>query len=123
MSTQNKLKAIWLAAFLLLLAASLSNGIESERAFGIDIVFHIGIYAILSVVPLLILRKRFTAFIVAIAIAPLGFLFETMHGSISGYGFKMSDAFYNNVGISIGLVAGVIIRLKHHFANQPDNDA
>ncbi len=51
MSTKNKLKTAWLAAFILLLTASFSPGTDSSRVFGLDIVFHLGIYAILAAVP------------------------------------------------------------------------
>ncbi|QEQ57664.1 hypothetical protein EKD00_07740 [Chlorobium phaeovibrioides] len=115
MSTKNKLKTAWLAAFILLLTASFSPGTDSSRVFGLDIVFHLGIYAILAAAPLIALKKRLTAFLVALAIAPLGLLFETMHGSTTGYGFKMMDAFYNNLGITVGMITGIMVRLKHHY--------
>ncbi|TCD48549.1 hypothetical protein [Chlorobium sp. N1] len=123
MSLQNKLKAAWLGALLLLIAASLSQGVDSKNAFGLDILFHIGIYAVLSAVPLIVLRKRFSAFIVTLAVAPLGFFFEAVHGSMTGYGFKMVDALYNNLGVTIGVVAGLIIRMKQHLAHRQDTSA
>lgn len=121
MLNQNKLKIAWLASFILLLTASLSKGVDSSTVFGVDILFHISIYAILSAVPLIVFRKRFIAFIITLGVAPLGFFFEFLHGFITGYGFKMLDAFFNNVGITIGILIGVIMRAKKYFETENDD--
>lgn len=121
MVNHNKLKIAWLASFILLLTASLSKGSDSSTAFGIDIIFHIGIYTILSAVPLVVFRKRFLAFILTLGVAPLGFFFEFLHGTITGYGFKMLDAFFNNVGITLGVIIGVILRAKKYFETENDD--
>ncbi|WP_211340404.1 hypothetical protein [Prosthecochloris vibrioformis] len=52
------------------------------------------------------------------AIAPLGFFFEFIHGSVSGYGFKMLDAFFNNLGIVLGIAMALIIRIKQHYERE-----
>jgi len=118
MLSQNKLKIAWIASFIVLLIASLSKGVDSSSAFGIDIFFHISIYAILAAVPLILIKKRFTAFMITMAIAPLGFFFEFIHGSVSGYGFKMLDAFFNNLGIVLGIAMALIIRIKQHYERE-----
>ena len=118
MQSSNKLKIAWLATILLLVTASLSPGSKAAHAFSFDILFHIGAYALLSAIPIIVFRKRLYASITAIAIAPLAFLFETIHGSITGYGFEMLDALYNNIGILIGFICGIFIRLRQHFDNK-----
>jgi len=118
MPLYTKLKIIWLAVFASLVAASLSKNTSSALGIGIDALFHVSIYSILSFIPLLLFRKRFTVFIVTITIPPLSFLFESIHGFISGYGFENFDAFYNNIGIIIGIIAGSVIRLKKHYEKE-----
>lgn len=118
MPIQNKLKAVWIASLILLIAASFTKGVDPKHALGLDVLFHIGIYAILAAVPLCVMRKRLASFIVTISVAPLSFFFETLHGSVTGWGFEMLDAFYNNMGISLGIVIGLLVRMKQHFANE-----
>ncbi|MEI7824565.1 MAG: hypothetical protein WCI01_04645 [Chlorobiaceae bacterium] len=57
---------------------------------------------------------------VTISIAPIGFLFEILHGTITGDGFENLnlDAFYNNIGITIGIIVAAIIRIKLHYGNE-----
>lgn len=110
-----KLKIIWIAVFAGLIAASLSKGSATAHGNGIDVFFHISIYSILSFIPLLIFKKRLTAFMVIIAIPPLSFIFEFIHGHFSGYGFEILDALYNNIGIILGILTASIIRLKKHY--------
>jgi hypothetical protein len=110
-----KLKIIWFIVFLTLVATSLSKNTACRLGNGIDIILHISIYSILSFIPILLFRKRKIAFMATIAIAPISFLFEILHGTISGYGFENLDAFYNNIGIVIGIIAASTIRLKRHY--------
>ncbi|MBZ4218573.1 MAG: hypothetical protein LAC69_00065 [Chlorobium sp.] len=55
---------------------------------------------------------------VTIAIAPISFLFEILHGMATGYGFENLDAFFNNVGIIIGIIFAALIRIKTHYGNE-----
>ena len=122
MSSLNKLKIAWIFTFLLLVTASLSPGSDVVHRFHTDIIFHIAVYAVLSSIPLIVLRKRIYAFVAALVIAPLAYLFETIHGSVTGFGFEMFDAFLNNIGIMIGFIAGLFLRIRQHF-NNADNSS
>jgi hypothetical protein len=84
----------------------------------IDLILHILIYSILSFVPMIVFRKRKTAFLLSLAIAPLSFLFESIHGITNGWGFEYLDAFANNVGVIAGMTAGLLVRLKKHYENE-----
>ncbi len=118
MHLYTKLKIIWIIVFTFLVTASLSKETGGFQLFGIDIIFHLIIYAVLSFIPIISIRKRLDAFMVTIAIAPLGILFEIIHGMITGYGFETLDAFYNNIGIMIGVLAATALRLKRHYENE-----
>lgn len=118
MQVSTKLKLLWLLVFTGLVAASLSKSTASAHGGLFELFFHVLIYSVLSFIPILLFRKRIIAFMVTIAIAPISFLFEILHGSVSGYGFENLDAFYNNVGIIIGIIAAAIIRLKKHYESE-----
>jgi len=120
MQLSTKLLIIWIIVFIGLVAASFSRSTASAAGNVFDILFHISIYSILAFVPLLLFRKRIIAFMATLAIAPISFLFEILHGMITGDGFENLnlDAFYNNVGIIIGVIAAAIIRVKIHYGNE-----
>jgi glycopeptide antibiotics resistance protein len=118
MLLSTKLKLIWIIVFLILIAASLSKNTGVAHGYGIDLIFHISIYALLSFIPILLFRKRIIAFMATIAIAPISFLFEVLHSMVNGYDFEHLDAFCNNIGIVIGIIAASIIRLKKHYESK-----
>ncbi len=120
MQLSTKLITIWFIVFIGLVAASFSKTTASSAGNVFDILFHISIYTILSFIPILLFRKRIIAFMATIAIAPISFLFEILHGMITGDGFENLnlDAFYNNIGIIIGVITAAIIRIKMHYGNE-----
>ncbi len=120
MQLSTKLIIIWIIVFIGLVAASFSRSTASSAGNVFNILFHISIYSILAFVPILLFRKRIIAFMVTISIAPIGFLFEILHGTITGDGFENLnlDAFYNNIGITIGIIVAAIIRIKLHYGNE-----
>ncbi|MEI8185376.1 MAG: hypothetical protein WCG19_01655 [Chlorobiaceae bacterium] len=118
MQFSTKLKIIWTIVFTGLVASSLSRNTASTQGSVFDFIFHVSIYSVLSFIPILLFRKRLIAFMVTIAIAPISFLFEMLHGMISGVDFQNLGAFYNNVGILIGIIAAAILRLKKHYENE-----
>ena len=120
MQLSTKLIIIWIIVFIGLVAASFSRSTASSAGSVFNILFHISIYSILAFVPILLFRKRIIAFMVTISIAPIGFLFEILHGTITGDGFENLnlDAFYNNIGITIGIIVAAIIRIKLHYGNE-----
>jgi len=120
MQLSTKLIIIWITVFIGLVAASFSRSTASSAGYIFDILFHISIYSILAFIPILLFRKRIIAFMVTIAIAPISFLFEILHGMMIGDVFDNLnwDAFYNNVGIITGVIAAAIIRIKLHYGNE-----
>ena len=120
MQLSTKLIITWIIVFIGLVAASFSKSTASSSGNLFDILFHISIYSILAFIPLLLFRKRIIAFMATIAIAPISFLFEILHGMITGDVFDNLnwDAFYNNIGIIIGVIAAAIIRIKMHYGNE-----
>lgn len=120
MQLSTKLLIIWIIVFIGLVAASFSKSTASSAGNVFDILFHISIYSILAFVPLLLFRKRIIAFMATLAIAPISFLFEILHGMITGDGFENLnlDAAYNNIGIIIGVIAAAIMRVKIHYGNE-----
>ena len=67
---------------------------------------------------MVLFRKRKTAILLSLAVAPLSFLFELMHGIVSEWGFEYLDALANNIGIIAGITAGIFVRLKQHYKNE-----
>lgn len=120
MQLSTKLIIIWIIVFIGLVGATFSGNTASSEGNAFDILFHISIYTILAFVPILLFRKRIIAFMVTIAIAPISFLFEILHATITGDGFESLnlDALYNNLGIIMGIITAAIIRIKMHYANE-----
>jgi len=120
MQLSTKLIIIWIVVFIGLVGATFSRSTASSAGNMFDILFHISIYTILAFVPILLFRKRIIAFMVTIAIAPISFLFEMLHGMITGAGFENlnQDAFCNNIGIMIGIIVAALIRIKMHYGNE-----
>ncbi len=115
---QAKLLRFWIIIIAMVFAGSFLTMTAIFHVLKIDLILHILIYGILSFLPLLIFRKRKTAFLISLAIAPLSFLFESMHSIISGWPFEYLDAFANNVGVIAGMTAGLLVRLKKHYENE-----
>ena len=116
-----KLLSFWFLLIAMLFTASFLTVTAIFHELNIDIIFHILVYSILSFLPMLIFRKRKTAFLLSLAVAPLSFLFESMHSIISGWGFEFLDALANNIGIIAGITVGLFVRLKKHFENESTN--
>lgn len=121
MQLSTKLIIIWIIIFIGLIGATFSGSTASSTGDVFDILFHISVYAILAFVPILLFRKRIVAFMVTIAIAPIGFLLQWAHVTITTGNFEnlILDALYNNMGIIIGISVAAIIRIKMHYGNEP----
>jgi hypothetical protein len=108
----------WLILIALVLTGSFLTTTAIFHVLNIDIIIHMFIYSVLSFLPMIIFRKRKTALLLSLAVAPLSFFFELLHGYESGWGFEWLDAFANNIGIMIGITVGLLVRLKKHFENE-----
>jgi hypothetical protein len=110
MALSIRLKIIWLLSFALLVTASITSGMSWIKVYGIDIMFHISIYALLSCLSVLIFQGRKAVFPTFFAMASAALFFEIMHGMITGCGFEPFDAAFNNLGIVIGVAAAIFVR-------------
>jgi hypothetical protein len=98
---------IWMAVFALLVLASVTRGMGWVKEFGLDIMFHIGIYALLTFLSIQVFRK-FETVVLPVSLSLVSALFfEILHGTINGYGFEDGDYLLNNLGVFIGAVAAV----------------
>ena len=68
-----KLLSFWFLLIAMLFTASFLTVTAIFHELNIDIIFHILVYSILSFLPMLIFRKRKTAFLLSLAVAPLSF--------------------------------------------------
>lgn len=113
-----KLLSVWLIIIAILFVSSFLTVTAIFHVLKIDIVFHFFIYSILAYIPMIAFRKRKTAILLSLAVAPLSFFFESMHSFISGWSFEYLDALVNNIGIIAGMTAGIFVRLKNHYKKE-----
>jgi VanZ family protein len=106
-------KFVWVISFALLCTASVTHGISPQKAHGIDILFHLVIYSILSCMSVMLVKGRKAPYLTAIVMVLAGLFFEIMHGKITGFGFEPLDAIYNNIGIFLGIITGVLFKLVY----------
>ena len=117
---QEKLLSFWLILIAILFASSFLTMTAVFHVLNIDIILHILVYSILAYTPMIAFRKRKTAILLSLAVAPLSFLFEFIHSIASGWGFEYLDALANNIGIIAGMTAGIFVRLKKHYKKEVD---
>jgi hypothetical protein len=91
-----------------------------HKMMAIDTIVHTLLYAFLAFVPMLLLNCRKTAFLVSIAITPLGYILETIHMHITGHSFNAVNALANNIGVLSGIGIGFIIRLNNHYEQRKE---
>lgn len=115
---QEKLLSFWLILIAILFASSFLTMTAVFHVLNIDIVLHVIIYSILAYTPMIVFRKRKTAVLLSLAVAPLSFLFELIHSIAGGWGFEYLDALANNIGIIAGMTAGIFVRLKNHYKKE-----
>jgi VanZ family protein len=110
---------LWAGALLMLVAGSLMpHAGPPDTGFWLDKILHIGVYGYLACCPVILFRNRKTALFLAVAMAPLGLGLEIGQMQIGGRDFSAADLLANNTGVVIGLVAGMICRLKMHYARR-----
>ena len=69
-------------------------------------------YLVLAVIPMAALRRRGTALAAALSMIPLGILLEVLQIQIPGRAFEWKDAGSNSLGVMLGLVLGLPLRLR-----------
>jgi hypothetical protein len=116
------LTTYWIGALALALAGAFVPRPEFRYGFlMIDTVIHLVIFAVLAFIPMICFRNRKNTFLLAISMAPLGYLLENLHVMITGESFNAINAIANNAGVLAGIAAGFVLRLKLHYERKtPD---
>ncbi len=114
--SSSRLGTLWIAAFSTALAGAFVPRPEFRYGFFmIDTLIHLALFAILAFIPMIFFRCRKTTFLLAISMAPLGYLLENLHVMVTGSSFNTINALANNAGVLAGIAAGFILRLKSHY--------
>lgn len=114
-----RLRSYWIAALVIAMA-----GVFVPRPgyrhgfFMIDTLVHLALFTVLAFVPMISFRCRKTTFLLAISMAPLGYLLENLHVMVTGDSFDAINALANNIGVLAGIGAGFVMRLKSHYQRE-----
>lgn len=117
-----RLMTYWIGALVLALGGAFVPRPEFRYGFlMIDTVIHLVIFVFLAFIPMICFRNRKTTFLLAISMAPFGYLLETLHVLVTEENFNAINAIANNAGVLAGLAAGFVLRLKLHYERRtPD---
>ena len=98
-------------------AVSILPSVNPPREF--DKGLHLIIYCILTIIPIVRIRSRKVAFLLAGFMPVLGFILEYIQRNISGREFSPEDMIANNVGALIGIFTGILLRLNRRSHRLP----
>lgn len=118
--TQNIWPISWLACLFLFACSALmpTNGSTPGSAWQLDKIVHFLFFAFLTALPLISFKNRKLTFF-CIGIIPIfGFTLEYMQKNISGRNFSPEDMIANNGGIVLGIIIGIIFRMRKRFLRQ-----
>jgi VanZ family protein len=111
---------LWLVILVGITAGSLVPKMSPPgEQFGIDKILHAFFFLLLAALPLYGIPERKTALLVALSVAPYGYLLEYMQRSVPGREFSALDLIANNLGALAGLFIGGIIRIKIKYFTPP----
>ena len=88
--------------------------------FMIDTLIHLILYSMLSFIPMILFKSRKTAFLLSIAITPIGYCLETLHVMVTEESFSALNLLANNIGVLAGIATGFTLRLKRHYSPASD---
>lgn len=112
-------RILWAATLVVVVTGSLlPNAGPPDAGVGLDKLLHFGLYGLLTFIPLLLFESRKTALLLAMAVSPLGSLLELAQTQVDGRTFSAGDLLANNVGVVVGLLLGILFRLKRHYRAQ-----
>jgi len=115
--TNRALLSYWILVLVLLLIGSfIPLTVIVRNFFLIDTVLHLILYSILSFIPMILFKSRKNAFLLSIAMTPIGYLLETLHILVTEENFSAINVLANNVGVLAGIATGFTVRLKHHYS-------
>ena len=89
------------------------NAGPPKAGIELDLILHFALYALLSGLAMIILNNHKTAVLmVVIAMLTLGFLLELAQLYIKGRTFDLNDLMANSIGVIIGVLVGLLLRLR-----------
>lgn len=92
------------------------------QEFGTDKLLHAFFFLLLAALPLYGIPDRKTAILLALSVAPYGYLLEFMQRSVPGREFSAHDLIANNLGALLGLFIGCIVRIKSKYFAPPGDE-
>jgi hypothetical protein len=111
-----RLTTYWIGAFALAVGGAFVPRPDFRYGFFmIDTFFHLAIFTVLAFIPMIFFRNRKTTFLLAISMAPFGYLLENLHVMITAENFNAINALANNAGVLAGIATGFVLRLKLHY--------
>jgi hypothetical protein len=112
----HKLRSWWIVVFIIAVIGSIIPTPEFRYGFFmIDTLVHLTLFTILAFIPMIFFKCRKTTFLLAISMAPIGYLLENLHVMVTGDSFNAVNALANNAGVLAGIGAGFVMRLKSHY--------
>lgn len=108
--------AVWLALLAVVTLGSLMPKMNPPGdQFGVDKLLHALFFLLLAALPLYGIPDRKTALLLALSVAPYGYLLEFMQRMVPGREFSAHDLIANNLGALAGLFLGCIIRIRTKY--------
>ncbi len=113
----------WLVILIVVTVGSLLPKMSPPGGqIGFDKLLHAFFFIPLAALPLYGIPERRTALLLALSVAPYGYLLEFMQRLIPGREFSAHDLIANNLGALIGLFIGSLIRIKtRYFASRGES--
>ena len=82
------------------------------ESIGLDKMLHALAFVVLAAIPLYAMPDRKVAVLMALSVAPYGYLLEFLQQSVPGREFSPQDLIANNLGALLGLAIGAVLRVK-----------
>ena len=109
--TTSRARLAWYATLaLVILGSIIPKAGPPDMGFGFDKVVHFVAYFFLAMYPAAVMRPFQKALLIAVSMAPLGFLLEYMQKFVGGRSFSPEDMIANNLGSIAGIALGLGIR-------------
>lgn len=89
-----------------------------HNIFFIDTLLHMILFSVLSFIPMILFNSRKNAFLLSLAMTPIGYLLETLHILVTEESFSAINVLANNAGVLAGIATGFIVRLKSHYSHE-----
>ena len=118
-NTNRSLLIYWILLLVLLFIGSFIPLTTIIHNFSmLDTVLHMILYSVLSFIPMILFKSRKNAFLLSLAMTPIGYLLETIHILVTEESFSAINVLANNAGVLAGIATGFIVRLKCHYSHE-----